>query len=190
MGVIIKLISVAGVVSAVLLSLFCLGSGLYILSTWIEDNARITKKILEYLSMVVASIHILLLIFDGFPILNTLYSMVCIGIYSLLLNTFPIVNMLSFTFLGSILFAVGNHFVWFFYFVEKVDIYSYAEISSFMGVCVWFLPILYFISLDSSENTLPSYDSSGKSKRRQNIFQSLVSKLTGTNTNKNIENAL
>ncbi|OLY82667.1 Protein SVP26 [Smittium mucronatum] len=201
MGLVIKLISVLGLVALILLLLFCiailspppthiftyhlyninnflsifLGSGLYIASEWVEENSRKAKRILEVYTLVSLVLLLSFLLIDGAPFLRIVFSVVCLGVYSLFLNTFPLVNIASFTFVASCACALGNHFVWFLYFADNVSEFSVLEIVSFMTICVWLLPILYLISLDSPGNALPSFDSSGKSKKRQKIFSNIFS---------------
>ncbi|OMJ27008.1 hypothetical protein AYI69_g3572 [Smittium culicis] len=147
-------------------------------SEWVEDNSRKAKKILEIYTIVSLVLLLLFLILDGAPLLRVLFSILCLGIYSLFLNTFPLVNLASFSFIASCICALANHFVWFTYFANSFNTYTVLEVISFMTICVWLLPILYLISLDSPSNSLPSYDSSGKSKKRQKIFSSIFSSLS------------
>jgi hypothetical protein len=79
-----------------------------------------------------------------------------------------------------------NHYFWFRHFsavqqhsysrlsniYDQPDIPSFAEIASYFGICVWFIPFALFVSLSASDNVLPTMgseqpsSSDGKNKRQ------------------------
>jgi hypothetical protein len=56
-------------------------SGLYYLSELVEEHTVLSKKILTALIQAIIVVHILLLLFDGFPKLLTLFSAASHGVY-------------------------------------------------------------------------------------------------------------
>lgn len=65
-------------------------SGLYYLSELVEEHTVISQKLLIRLIQVIIAAHILLIIFDGFPIMLTLFSAASHGVYLMnVTRTFP-----------------------------------------------------------------------------------------------------
>jgi hypothetical protein len=88
-----------GVLLGFLFLALCLASGLYYIAEFIEENTVLFKRILTYLINIVMGIH-LLLVFD-LKLLQLLFSLVCVIVYSLMLTDFPQVQIQSPVFLIS-----------------------------------------------------------------------------------------
>ncbi|ORZ03469.1 transmembrane adaptor Erv26-domain-containing protein [Syncephalastrum racemosum] len=132
------------------LSLAC---GLYYLAELVEEYTVYTKKVIKAMTIVVVSIHVLLWVVDGLPFFRLAFSIMCHGVYTLNLKTFPFINLLSPAFIASCLLVFVDHFVWFRYF--SVHYRAFMDIAAFFGVCVWLIPFTYFISLSANDNALP-----------------------------------
>eukprot|EP00741_Cyanophora_paradoxa_P008712 tig00001371_g8434.t1 len=131
----------------------CLACGLYYLAELVEEYTSLTKRIIKYSIFGVAVVHVLLLIFDGFPFLGTAVGLGAHALYYLLLKEFPFIQLTSPVFLGGCAAMVLDHWVWFRYF-QRV-FYKPTHVLGFFLLCVWLVPFGYFISLSVNENVLP-----------------------------------
>mmetsp|Transcript_10715 Transcript_10715/g.26095 ORF Transcript_10715/g.26095 Transcript_10715/m.26095 type:complete len:215 (-) Transcript_10715:29-673(-) len=138
----------------------CMACGLYYLAELAEEYSRLTKKIIKYSIITVAVVHVLLLLFDGFPWLTTLYGIALHGVYYQFLKTYPFVDFSSPMFLGSCAGLVLNHYLWIVFFREAYQ-YRVPQIMAFFVPCVWLVPFLYFVSVSLGDNVLPSATHSG-----------------------------
>lgn len=75
--------------------------GLYYLSEIVEEHTVLSKKILTRLIQTIIGIHFLLIIFDGFPVLLTLFSAASNAVYMLNLRKFPFVKLSDGVFIAS-----------------------------------------------------------------------------------------
>ncbi|KAL2916949.1 erv26 superfamily protein [Polyrhizophydium stewartii] len=151
-----------GVVGVAFLTL-CLACGLYFLAEFIEENTVLTKKIIRYTIWASLGAHMILWVADSFPFLRIVFSMACLGWYSLMLPAFPAINISSAVFIVSCVLVITNHFVWFVYFAGRRT--SFSEIASFFGLLVWLVPFLFFISLTANDYTLPAFDARAHSPK-------------------------
>lgn len=168
---IFHLLSYLGMLVGAGVLLGSLTAGMYYLSELIEEYTVLTKKLLTFGTFIIAGIHLLLL-FEDLPLYQTLFSLLTLYLLSTMLETFPNVSITSPSVIISFLAVMINHFSWFSYFTTK-HYYSWREVSSFFGICVWSLPLLYFLSLSANEYSLPSFDSN-KPKKRSNILKTLI----------------
>lgn len=124
------------------------------------------------------AIHVLLLVFDGLPVLHIGFSLLAHALY---LTNFtaqwPFISLASPQFILSCISVVANHFIWFFYFAEKaqeakaqrqtryrygnkrtttIDSPSFLDVAAFFAICVWLVPLFLFLSLSANDNVLPS----------------------------------
>ncbi|KAM3584286.1 erv26 superfamily protein [Umbelopsis sp. WA50703] len=161
----------------VVLSLAC---GLYYLAELVEEYTVFTKKIIKYATMVVVFIHICLWIFDRKPFFQIVFSLICHGVYSMNLQTFPFISLTSPAFLASCVLVLVDHFVWFQYFTRHYT--PFMDIAAFFGICVWLIPFTYFISLSANDNALPLSDPNAAdaipSQRKQGLFKTILGYVT------------
>ncbi|KAI9316806.1 transmembrane adaptor Erv26 [Dichotomocladium elegans] len=134
----------------VVLSLAC---GLYYLAELVEEYTVYTRKVIKTMTVTVVSIHVLLWIFDRLPFLHILFSILCHGVYTMNLQTFPFINLTSLPFIASCILVFADHFLWFQYFTTHYR--PFMDIAAFFGVCIWLIPFTYFISLSANDNALP-----------------------------------
>ncbi|EXX52912.1 uncharacterized protein OCT59_001877 [Rhizophagus irregularis] len=104
----------------------------------------------------VVVIHVLLWLFDSFPFWRILFSIMCHGVYTMNLETFPFINLTSLPFIASCVLVIADHFLWFQYFTSRY--FVFVDVAAFFGICVWLIPFSYFISLSANDNALPSFD--------------------------------
>lgn len=176
MGFILKALSYVGIVSGFTFLTLAIAAGLYILSEQVEEHTAYPKRILKRAIYSIITIHLLLFIFDGFPLWITLFSIGVNLTYLQNLKRFPYIRLASKTFIASCIGVVANHYLWFRNFTDPsippYAIYKsnpyftgkthppFAQVASFLGLCVWVVPFALFISLSASDNVLPynNYD--------------------------------
>mmetsp|Transcript_15402 Transcript_15402/g.30413 ORF Transcript_15402/g.30413 Transcript_15402/m.30413 type:complete len:223 (-) Transcript_15402:52-720(-) len=138
----------------------CMACGLYYLAELAEEYSRLTKRAIKYSIISIAVIHVLLLLFDGFPWFTTLFGLGLHGVYFQFLKTYPFVDFGSPMFLGSCAGLVLNHYLWIVFFRDAYQ-YRVPQIMAFFVPCVWLVPFLYFVSVSLGDNVLPSATHSG-----------------------------
>lgn len=174
MAIVLKLLSFVGIASAFIFLTLAIASGLYILSEQVEEHTVFTKRLLTRIIYLILGVHILLLVVDGFPLWTTLFSVVANFVYLQNLKRFPFITLTSGTFIASCGCVVFNHYLWFRHFTDpSIPPYAifksnphfggpthppFAQVASFLGICVWLIPFALFISLSASDNVLPTTD--------------------------------
>jgi len=145
------------------------------LSELVEEHTVFTKKLLTRLIQAIIALHVLLWLFDGFPLRLCLLSVVSHVVYAQNLRRFPIIKLTEPVFLLSCALVLLNHYLWFQQFQRPIshhsaDAYastygdteihaSFNEVSSFFGLGVWLVPFALFIALSAGDNVLPSIGS-------------------------------
>ncbi|KAF8543561.1 transmembrane adaptor Erv26 [Trichophaea hybrida] len=111
------LIGYLGVILGFSFLTLAIASGLYYLSELVEEHTVLSKKLLTALIQGIIAIHFLLLIFDGFPWMLTLFSAASHGVYLMNVSkSFPAVQLSDPVFIFSCLLVAANHFLWFSHF--------------------------------------------------------------------------
>lgn len=199
----LQLLSYAGIVLGFIFLTLAIASGLYYISELVEEHSAPTKRFLTRSIYSIIGIYILLWLFDGFPFLLTAFSIGTYWVYLQNLNKFPFIDLKSPVFISSCVLVIVNHYLWFQHFSNpsipapqyRLDpnykaprIATFAEVSSFFGICIWFIPFALFVSLSASDNILPTMqndvgsnryeDTSGKQKRGKT--QGLAKVVVGT----------
>ncbi|KAI8370661.1 transmembrane adaptor Erv26-domain-containing protein [Radiomyces spectabilis] len=131
------------------------------------------------MTITVLAVHLFLCVFDRLPFFRLLFSVLCHGVYSLNLKTFPFIQLTSLPFLASCVLVFADHFLWFNYFMQNHR--PFMDIASFFGVCVWLIPFTYFISLSANDNALPLSDPNAAdtipSQQKKGLLKSLLGAL-------------
>ncbi|QEU58626.1 Svp26 [Kluyveromyces lactis] len=168
---IIQLLSYAGTVLGFIFLTLSTASGLYYLSELVEEYTEPTRRLLYRAIYTIIGIYVLLLLFDGFPWLLTAFSIFTYVVYLQNMKQFPYISLTNPTLMLSCVLVLINHYLWFKYF-NDIDIppqfrfdpnyvprrrASFAEVASFFGICVWFIPFALFVSLSAGENVLPTH---------------------------------
>jgi len=130
-----------------------MASGLFYIAEIVEEYTVLTKKIIRYSIWAILVIHVLLLVFEDFPVTNILAGIVAHGIYYSLLANFPYVEFTDPRVILSIISVIGSHSLWFYYFMKNYT--EFGEIVGFFVVCVWLIPFAYFLSVSGNDSTLP-----------------------------------
>ena len=110
------------------------------------------------------------------PLRLVVFSVVCHLIYlQNFSESWPLISLLSPTFLLSCLLVIADHFLWFFHFANQAQasrqqvrirfrgnsgssnehLLSFWETTTFFCLCVWFIPVFLFLSLSANDNALP-----------------------------------
>jgi len=82
--------------------LFPPASGLFYLAEWVEEYTVLTKKIIRWTIIVVIIFHLLLMLFEDFPILYLLFGIIAHLAYSSLLPSFPFIEFFGIQFISSV----------------------------------------------------------------------------------------
>jgi len=124
-------------------------------------------------------LHILLWLIDALPFPRIAFSITCHLVY---LTNFtpqwPLISLSSYSFMGSCVLVLMDHFIWFTYFSQRThrvrqsvrnfgsadwrplaaseaQMLTFMDIATFFGVCVWLIPLFLFLSLSANDNALP-----------------------------------
>ncbi|KAJ2848021.1 erv26 super protein [Coemansia brasiliensis] len=181
MQVLRELARVSWVVGAVFV-VFSVACGLYVVSEWVEEYPRQTRRLIRYAVWTVDVLLVLALL-DGLSVWRIALTVGANHVYALNLTRFPLVHLSSATFVGSCVLAVSTHFMWFAYFVQNLR-YPFDEVCSFMFFGVWLVPLALFVSLTPADSSLPSSSAQSAAvgsttKSRQNIFKTMLTHLRG-----------
>ncbi|KAG0709839.1 transmembrane adaptor Erv26-domain-containing protein [Suillus ampliporus] len=166
-------LSYVAIVAAFAFMTLSLASGLLYVSELIEEHSRLAKIIGQRGTYAIIVLHIILYISDSLPLPQTLFSIICHVVYlQNFSSTWPLISLSSLSFIASCIFAISDHFIWFFYFshltrearhvshLYRSPIYStvpgFSDIATFFGVCVWLVPLFLFLSLSANDHALPT----------------------------------
>ncbi|KAH3899314.1 related to Protein SVP26 [Saccharomycodes ludwigii] len=166
----LELLSFFGTILGFLFLTLSLASGLYYISELVEEHCEPTKRFLSRSIYGIICLFILLMAIDGFPIVLSCFSIFSYFIYLQNLKKFPFISLTGPIFVSSCILVVLNHYFWFKHF-NNVEIppqfrydphyipkkrASFAEVASFFGICVWFIPFALFVSLSAGDQVLPT----------------------------------
>ncbi|KZT42995.1 phosphatidylinositol phosphate phosphatase [Sistotremastrum suecicum HHB10207 ss-3] len=169
---------VAAVVAFVFVT-FSLANGLLWLAELIEEHSRIAKTVGIRAIYVIIALHLALYFSERFPLRLIAFSIFCHIVYlQNFSSSWPVISLLSPSFIFSCLLVIADHFLWFFHFARVTQearrlaqtqyhrggrlitpaegVHTFWEISTFFGVCVWALPLFLFLSLSANDNALPT----------------------------------
>ncbi|PIA13226.1 hypothetical protein COEREDRAFT_31483, partial [Coemansia reversa NRRL 1564] len=150
----LSLLSAAGWVLGLIFAVFSLACGLYVVSEWVEEYPRLTRQVIQVSVWMVDVVHVLA-VFDGLSVWRLVASAAVNHVYALNLERFPLVDLGSASFVGSCVLAVGNHFLFFFYFMSHLR-FPFDQVCAFMFFGVWLVPLALFVSLTPVDSSLPS----------------------------------
>ncbi|KIO32848.1 hypothetical protein M407DRAFT_66164 [Tulasnella calospora MUT 4182] len=155
-----------------------LASGLLWLAELIEENSKLAKTIGIRVTYAIILLHLGLWFTENMPIRLIAFSIFCHVVYLQNFSaTWPLISLTSWSFLGSCILVVADHFLWFFHFANHNQEmrrrggynrppyhhnpqlnrhHSFMEVASFFGTCVWLIPLFLFLSLSANDNALPT----------------------------------
>ncbi|KAI9295598.1 hypothetical protein K502DRAFT_213276 [Neoconidiobolus thromboides FSU 785] len=176
MLIISEIITALGVVLILFLTLFCIACGVVKASELIEEYTLLSKKIIVYLSYIIILFHILLCLFDGYPLIPTIVGLISQLIYLNNQTSFPLLSPTSIKFVLLIVTCIVNHFVWFFYFLNLPHIYNAnLEFLAFFILIIWSVPIAYFLALQSPSDMLPTNNADNNNdNRRSGLLKNML----------------
>eukprot|EP01027_Heterolobosea_sp_BB2_P011221 GEZU01016352.1.p1 GENE.GEZU01016352.1~~GEZU01016352.1.p1 ORF type:complete len:223 (+),score=53.69 GEZU01016352.1:345-1013(+) len=134
----------------------CLATGLYYLAEVAEEFTSTSKKCLQYAIWTVMGVHVCLFVFDRFPFWTCLFGLGSHLVYNQLMKNFPFFSPQSLAFIGSCICFVVNHIVWYMYFTDPfTPTFSLHKLLGFFFLCVWLVPLGFFVTLSVNEYSLP-----------------------------------
>ncbi|CAA18645.1 Protein svp26 [Schizosaccharomyces pombe] len=204
--IVLNALSYLGIVLGFIGMTVSIASALYYISEFVEEHSRLAKAFLCRLVYFIMAVMVFLVIFDGFPFWLSAFSIFSHYIYKINFDTFPFFSFKRMRFLLACFLIVANHILWVRFFqVHEFPIKprgltydfvgqrlltsraSFSQVASFMGVCVWSVPIGIFVSFTAADNTLPTITtpsssspdaySSGSSRRTSNVLRQAYKKL-------------
>ena len=96
----------------------CVAAGLYYLAELVEEYVVMTKRFIKCLILVVSGVYIGLLIFEGMPWRMTLTGLFSTLLYTTLLPNFPDIDVVSPSFVLTLVLIFANHYFAFSFFSE------------------------------------------------------------------------
>ncbi len=151
--------------SAYLLLLFgavCLACGLYYLVELAEEYTRFTKRLIHNAILGELVLHFLLWAYERMWLVPNMVGVIAHISYLLLLRSFPYIEPSSAPFLSSCMLFAGSNVVWYIYFHQDPEFFyryrvgPFASMTSFYFLCVWLVPLGFFVSLTVNDSVLPS----------------------------------
>lgn len=148
-----------------------------------EEYASVVRK---YLNAAIYGISLayLVLMVDGLPLRQCAIGVVAHVSYLPLLSTFPFVEPISLPTIGGFLVTIGNHASWFYWFINEwkhhpsSDNQTYPgwRVLGFLFIFVWVVPIGFFISLTSMEESLPAMSpaAGNRGRKKKGIFKGFI----------------
>lgn len=193
---ILQLISYVGMASSFILITMAIACGLYYLSELVEEYTVVTKRLLNRAIIIIIGLLAMLWLVDGFPFKLTAFAIGSHLVYQQNLKRFPFISLTSKTFISSCILVLTNHYLWFRYFsdpsippaiiLSERPGYSgpmhppFAQVASFIGICVWLVPFSLFVSLSASDNVLPTaMESTDSDDRKVHKNQGLAKLIIG-----------
>ncbi|KAJ2721398.1 erv26 super protein [Coemansia sp. Benny D115] len=164
-------LALGGWVLGVLFAVFSVACGLYIISEWVEEHPRQSRRALQ-LGGYLIDLLLMLAALGGLSLPRTALSLASNHVYLLNLHSFPLVSLTDPAFLASCALVVTNHFAWFVYFMARLSL-PFGQVCAFMFFCVWMLPLGLFVSLTPLDSALPGTAADGR-KSRRNMFRALL----------------
>jgi len=165
-------LSYAAILAAFAFMTLSFASGLLYVSELIEERSRLAKIIGQRVTYAIIALHAVLYFTDSLPFFRILFSALCHVVYlQNFSNMWPLISLSSWSFVGSCVLVLVDHFLWFFYFSKvtqeardrnyhgiraKHDIPGFAQIATFFGICVWLAPLFLFLSLSANDHALPT----------------------------------
>ena len=135
----------------------------------VEERISSAYRITWYIFWLVIIIHFLLL-FNGFPVFETICGVVSHLVYALKVKEFPASNNFSLLSIASVLCFIISNYLWFNFFQEHhVD---FLKIVGFFFLEVWLAPIIVIGSTILAEVTIPVHDTE-LAPNRENIIDSI-----------------
>jgi len=177
---------------------------LYLACELAEEYSSIVKRYLHRFTIGIA-ITFLILAIDGLPFTKCAFGIFTYISYLPLLANFPFVQPVSIATIWALLVTLANHVFWFNYFisreyrdelsssinsrgryVEDDGVFGWGgspamRVMGFLFIFVWLVPLGFFISLTSIEESLPFATSSGGGgggqRKAKGIFKGFVDSL-------------
>ncbi|KAJ1727090.1 erv26 super protein [Coemansia biformis] len=148
------------------------GVRVFILSEWAEEHPRQARRAIQGGVWAVDALLVLAAL-DGLSAWRVAVSAASNHVYALHLAQFPLVRVGGALVVGSCALALGNHFLWFFYFMQHLH-FPFGQVCSFIFFGVWLVPLALFVSLTPADSSLPNAQAAGAGKSRRNILRTLL----------------
>ncbi|XP_065354084.1 protein TEX261 [Cloeon dipterum] len=129
-------------------------AGLYYLAELVEEYTSFTRKVIWWMTMVVLGINVVFFLFEELPKSMVICNLITQVAHLCIIQTFPFFDVLSPSFITSVVMLVVNHYFAFQHFSSHY--YTFSEVLGYFTICQWLVPFTLFVSLSANENTLPT----------------------------------
>ncbi|KAJ5067212.1 tex261 protein [Anaeramoeba ignava] len=149
----LNLILTLGYFAVLIFAIVSITTSLFYLSELTEKHILKMKELIKYSIIIIIMIFIFLWIFEKFSFFLISFGILSHFLYYKLLENYPKFRFVSLNSFFAFLSIVLNHVFWFVYFA--LINYDLIHVFSFFIICVWWIPFLYFISLQSEDLLIP-----------------------------------
>ncbi|XP_059475614.1 protein TEX261 [Neocloeon triangulifer] len=133
-------------------------AGLYYLAELVEEYTTTTRKVIWWMTMVVLGIYTIFLLFEDLPKTLVFCGIISQMAHLCIIQTFPFFDVLSPSFVTTVVMLVVNHYLAFQHFSSHY--FAFSEVLGYFTICLWLVPFTLFVSLSANENTLPTVSES------------------------------
>ncbi|KAJ2711445.1 erv26 super protein [Coemansia spiralis] len=172
MGAVLGAVATAGWVAGVVFLVLSVACALFMVSEWTEEHPRQTRRAIQCAVWAVDAL-LALAAFDGLSAWRAAATAASNHVYALHLAQFPLVRVGGVLSVSSGALALGNHFLWFLFFMRNLH-YSFGQVCSFIFFAVWLVPLALFVSLTPADTALPNAQAGAAPKTRRNILRTLL----------------
>ncbi|XP_067133040.1 protein TEX261 [Centruroides vittatus] len=148
------LLSYLSLIIQICVIVLSVAAGLYYLAEFVEEYTVFSGKVIKVIIIVTFVIYGGLFIFEDLPTSMIVCGVISQILHIFVLRTFPFFIPMSIPFIGTIVFAIINHYLAFSYFTSVY--YPFSEVLTYFTLCLWIVPFAFFVSLCANENVLPT----------------------------------
>ncbi|CAD7012782.1 protein TEX261 isoform X1 [Ceratitis capitata] len=142
--------------------LISIAAGLYYMAEIVEEYTQAASKLIRMMISATVFVYIMFIFFDNLPWKMILCGFAAQIFHAIIMSNFPFIRLLSFPFVGAVVFLVINHILAFQFFTSFY--YPFMQVLAYFTICLWMVPISLFVSLNANDNVLPTTinDSAGQ----------------------------
>ncbi|XP_020716697.1 protein TEX261 isoform X2 [Ceratitis capitata] len=134
--------------------LISIAAGLYYMAEIVEEYTQAASKLIRMMISATVFVYIMFIFFDNLPWKMILCGFAAQIFHAIIMSNFPFIRLLSFPFVGAVVFLVINHILAFQFFTSFY--YPFMQVLAYFTICLWMVPISLFVSLNANDNVLPT----------------------------------
>jgi len=129
-------------------------SCLYYMAELVEEHSVIAGRFVRGTIVAVLVVHLGMVLFESLPLHVSVCGALGLLAFLLVMRSFPYFELLSPSFVLTIVMLVVNHYLAFQHFTSVF--YPFQEVLAYFVVCLWLVPLQLLVSLSANENVLPT----------------------------------